>query len=310
MADLCDLTLHGLARALKAGDASSVEATEACLARAEATASLGAYLHVDRDGALAAARAADARRAQDGAAGPLDGVPIGLKDIFLAEGLPATCASKILDGFVAPYDGFAVGKLRAAGAVLLGKLNMDEFAMGSSTEHSAYGAARNPWDPERVPGGSSGGSAVAVASGSAFAALGTDTGGSIRQPASLCGIVGMKPTYGRVSRYGVIAFASSLDQVGPMTKDVTDCGLLLGAIAGHDPFDSTSARAEVPDYLDGIERGVAGMKLGVPKEYFVDGIDPEVRAAIDAALADYQRLGAELVEISCRTRRTPSPPTI
>ena len=298
MTDLHELTAHALLDALAAKQVSSVELTQAVLARAQATRSLNAYVHVDEPGALAAARAADERRARGGATGLLDGVPMALKDIFLTEGLPTTCGSKILEGFVAPYDGTAVRRLKAAGAVLTGKLNMDEFAMGSSNEHSAYGAVKNPWDPTRVPGGSSGGSAAAVAAGSSVASLGTDTGGSIRQPAALTGIVGLKPTYGRVSRYGVIAFASSLDQVGPMTKDVQDAALVLQVIAGHDERDSTSANVAVPSYSANLESGVRGLKLGVPKEYFVDGTDSEVQHAVQSALAHYEKLGAELVEVS------------
>ncbi len=296
--DLANLSAHELADQLKSGKVSSVEATSACLQRLEKTAGLGAYLHVDANGAKKQAAEADARRAKKQSAGPLDGVPIALKDIFLTEGLPTTCASRILEGFVAPYDGTAVRKLKEAGTVLLGKLNMDEFAMGSSNEHSGYLPAKNPWDATRVPGGSSGGSAVAVAAGSCFATLGTDTGGSIRQPAALTGIVGLKPTYGRVSRYGVIAFASSLDQVGPMTKDVTDCANMLQAIAGHDPRDSTSSTEKVPSYTETLEKGVQGLKVGVPKEYFIDGMDPEVRASVDAALESYKKLGATLVDVS------------
>ncbi|HET6345321.1 MAG TPA: Asp-tRNA(Asn)/Glu-tRNA(Gln) amidotransferase subunit GatA, partial [Myxococcota bacterium] len=298
MSELSDWTVHALAEALAQKKVSSLEATEACLAREVKTRSLNAYLHVDADGARAQAKAADARRAQGHPFGLLDGVPVALKDIFLTEGLPTTCGSRILEGFVAPYDGTAVSRLKAAGAVLLGKLNMDEFAMGSSNEHSARGPVKNPWDETRVPGGSSGGSAAAVAAGSAFASLGTDTGGSIRQPAAHSGIVGLKPTYGRVSRYGVIAFASSLDQVGPMTKDVTDCAHLLQVVAGPDPRDSTSAQVEVPSYTAGLDKGVSGMRLGVPKEYFQDGMDPEVRAHVDAALKTYEKLGAQLVEVS------------
>ena len=301
MAELYQLTIHELAKRLAAGEVTSVVATRAALARIAATEKLGAYLHVDAAGALAQAEAADQRRREGRERGPLDGVPMALKDIFLTEGLPTTCGSKILEGFLAPYDGTAVRKLKEAGVVLLGKLNMDEFAMGSSTEHSAYFPARNPWDPARVPGGSSGGSAVAVAAGSAFATLGTDTGGSIRQPAALCGGVGLKPTYSRVSRFGVIAFASSLDQVGPLTKDVTDCALVLQAIAGHDPRDSTSADEPVPDYCQDLEKGVAGLRLGLPREYFVAGTDPEIRAAIEAAVKSYESLGARIVDVSLPT---------
>ncbi len=295
------LTLHELAKKLAAREASSLEATRACLEREAQTRRLGAYIALDEQGAVAAARAADERRARGEARGVLDGVPLGLKDIFLTEGMPTTCGSKILEGFVAPYDGTAVARLKQAGAVLLGKLNMDEFAMGSSNEHSAYGPAKNPWDESRVPGGSSGGSAVAVSVGSAFGALGTDTGGSIRQPAALSGVVGMKPTYGRVSRYGVIAFASSLDQVGPLARDVADCAALLQAIAGFDPRDSTSADVAVPSYTAELERGAKGLRLGLPKEYFVAGIDPEVRAAVLAAVEVYKRLGATIVDVSLPT---------
>jgi aspartyl-tRNA(Asn)/glutamyl-tRNA(Gln) amidotransferase subunit A len=301
MAELCSLTVHELGSALASGAVSSLEATRACLARIAATEELGAYLHVDAAGALAAAADADARRARGEARGPLDGVPIALKDIFLCRGLPSTCGSRILEGFVAPYDATAVRRLKEAGAVLLGTLNMDEFAMGSSSEHSAYRPVRNPWDRSRVPGGSSGGSAAAVAAGSCFASLGTDTGGSIRQPAALCGVVGMKPTYSRVSRYGVIAFASSLDQVGPLCKDVTDAALLLGVIAGHDPKDSTSADRPVPNYLAELEDGARGLRLGIPREYFAEGLDPEIRGAIEAALGDYRRLGATIVDVSLPT---------
>lgn len=298
MSDVFHLTIAQLQHALATQQLNSVTATQTCLDRIAQTKNLGAYLHVDSEGAMKQARAADQRRQNKQTLGPLDGVPIALKDIFLTEGLPTTCASKILQGFVAPYDGTAVARLKQAGCVLLGKLNMDEFAMGSSNEHSAFAPARNPWDPERVPGGSSGGSATAVAAGSAFATLGTDTGGSIRQPAALTGIVGLKPTYGRISRYGVIAFASSLDQVGPMTKDVTDCALMMQAIAGHDPKDATSSQRSVPNFSETLEDGVAEIRLGIPKEYFIDGIDAEIRAAVDAAVAAYQKLGAKIVEVS------------
>jgi aspartyl-tRNA(Asn)/glutamyl-tRNA(Gln) amidotransferase subunit A len=296
--DLANLTIHELAEQLKSGKVSSVDATDACLKRLEKTAGLGAYLHVDEKGAKAQAVKADERRKAGKTLGPLDGIPIALKDIFLTEGLPTTCGSRILENFVAPYDGTAVEKLKDAGTVLVGKLNMDEFAMGSSNEHSGYKPAKNPWDPTRVPGGSSGGSAVAVAAGSCFGTLGTDTGGSIRQPAALTGIVGLKPTYGRVSRFGVIAFASSLDQVGPMTKDVRDCASMLQAVAGHDPRDSTSSKEPVPDYTVDLEKGAKGLKIGVPKEYFIDGMDPEIRASVDKALKEYEQLGAQLVDVS------------
>ncbi len=290
LADLVDL----LAR----GEVSSAEATRACLKRAERTRHLGAYLHLDSDGALAQARAADGRRANKASLGPLDGVPVAVKDIFLTQGLPTTCGSRMLDRFIAPYDATTVTRLKDAGAVLLGKLSMDEFAMGSSTEHCAFGPAKNPWDTSRVPGGSSGGSAVAVASGSAFAALGTDTGGSIRQPAALCGVVGLKPTYGRVSRYGVVAFASSLDQVGPLAKEVRDCALVYAGIAGHDARDSTSAQVPLDDPARDIEAGVRGVKLGVPKEYLAPGSEPSVRHAVETALSFYEAQGAQLKQVS------------
>ncbi|MFC1610169.1 Asp-tRNA(Asn)/Glu-tRNA(Gln) amidotransferase subunit GatA [Myxococcota bacterium] len=295
--DPCDLTIRALSTALTNREFSSVEVTRACLERVEATRNLGAFLHVDTEGALGAAEAADSRRSADASRGPLDGVPLGLKDIFLTRDLPTTCGSRILANFVAPYDGTAVRRLKDAGMVLVGKLSMDEFAMGSSSEFCAFGPVHNPWDTSRVPGGSSGGCAVAVSSGTVFGALGTDTGGSIRQPAAFCGVVGLKPTYGRVSRFGVIAFASSLDQVGPITKDVTDCALLLQAIAGHDPKDSTSAQKPVLDLVAAIEEGVKGLRLGVPKEYFVEGLDHDVQTAVAAAIESYQRLGAQIVEV-------------
>ena len=291
-------TLHEVSRALREGAVSSVDATRMALDRIEATHALGAFLKIDADGALAQATSADARLADDGALGPLDGVPLAIKDNLLTRDLETTGGSRILAGFVPPYDATAVRRLRDAGAIILGKTSMDELAMGSSNEHCAFGSAKNPWAPCRVPGGSSGGSAVAVASGAALGALGTDTGGSIRQPAAMCGIVGLKPTYGRVSRYGVISYASSLDQVGPLAKDVTDCALLIAAIAGQDPKDSTSAEAPVPDYLATLEQGVLGLRLGVPKEYFVDGVEAEVRAQVEAAIEAYARLGADLVEVS------------
>jgi aspartyl-tRNA(Asn)/glutamyl-tRNA(Gln) amidotransferase subunit A len=240
-----------------------------------------------------------AKRGSSGRSGKLAGVPIAVKDNICVEGEETTCASKILKGFVAPFNATVIEKLLAEGAVIFGRTNMDEFAFGSSCETSCYGPTRNPWDLERVPGGSSGGSAACVAAGSAFAALGSDTGGSIRQPASFCGVVGIKPTYGRVSRYGLIAFASSLDQIGPITKDVRDSALLLSVLAGHDPKDSTSANVPVPDYLGSLGKDVRGMKLGIPKEYFVEGgIEPEVEAAIGAAIRTLETLGAKAEPIS------------
>jgi len=295
-----DLSMLELGRKLASGELSSVEAVRACLARVDRyDGKVKAFLRVDREGALTQAAAADRRRKEGKRAGPLDGVPIGLKDLFLTEGLPTTAGSRILESFVAPFDATVVTLLRAAGTPILGKLNMDEFAMGSSTENSAFFPTRNPWNLETSPGGSSGGSAAAVSARMVHGALGTDTGGSIRQPAALTGIVGLKPTYGRVSRFGVVAFASSLDQVGPMTRDVPDCAALLQVIAAHDPNDSTSAPVKAPDYLAEIEAGVKGMKLGLPREYLeLPGMDAEVRVAVEDATRSLKALGAELVPVS------------
>jgi aspartyl-tRNA(Asn)/glutamyl-tRNA(Gln) amidotransferase subunit A len=228
----------------------------------------------------------------------LTGIPIALKDIFCTQGVRTTCGSRILHNFIPPYDGTVVEKLRAAGAVITGKTNMDEFAMGSSTETSFFGVTRNPWDLTRIPGGSSGGSAAAVAADECIASLGSDTGGSIRQPAALCGVVGLKPTYGRVSRYGLVAFASSLDQIGPFTKDAEDCAIVMNVIAGYDPRESTSVPEEVPDYRAFLGRGIEGWRVGIPKEYFIDGIDPEVEAAIGEAIRVVERAGARCSEVS------------
>jgi aspartyl-tRNA(Asn)/glutamyl-tRNA(Gln) amidotransferase subunit A len=298
MMALTDLTIHELQALLRSGELSSVELTRAFLDRVAATDErVGAFLTVCEEQALKDAAAADARLAA-GEAAELTGIPLALKDIFITEGVRTTCASRILGDFVPPYDGTAVRKLKEQGAVLLGKLNMDEFAMGSSNENSAFGPVRNPWNPDCVPGGSSGGSAACVAARQAVATLGTDTGGSIRQPASHCGVVGLKPTYGRVSRYGVIAYASSLDQVGPITRDVEDCAILLGAVAGHDAADSTSIDLPVPDYRAALAQGVKGLKIGLPKEYFIEGLDSDIRQAIDAAIDTLRGLGAEIVEVS------------
>ena len=298
--DPTTLSMLELASALDARTLSSVDAVFASLKQIERLdGQVKAFLQVDRAGALAQAEASDKRRAAGAPAGPLDGVPVGLKDLFLTEGLPTTAGSRILEGFIAPYDGTVVKLLKAAGLPLLGKLNMDEFAMGSSTENSGYFPTRNPWNLELSPGGSSGGSAAAVAARMAFGALGTDTGGSIRQPAALAGIVGLKPTYGRVSRFGVVAFASSLDQVGPMTRTVADCAALLQILAVPDPHDSTSNPSLAPDYRAELEGGVRGMKLGLPREYFeLPGMDPEVRAAVEAATSALQKQGATLVPVS------------
>ncbi|MBJ6724656.1 Asp-tRNA(Asn)/Glu-tRNA(Gln) amidotransferase subunit GatA [Geomesophilobacter sediminis] len=296
--ELHELTLNELHGKLKQKEISSVEATKALLARIDAVdPRVNAYITVRHDGALKAAADADARIAR-GEIAPLTGIPVGLKDIFVTKGVKTTCGSKILENFVPPYDGTAVAKLKAQGAVLLGKLNQDEFAMGSSSESSYFGTTKNPWDLECTPGGSSGGSAAAIAAQTATATLGTDTGGSIRQPASHCSCVGLKPTYGRVSRYGVIAYASSLDQVGPVTRDVTDAAIMLGAVAGYDPMDSTSVETPVPDYLASLEQGVKGLKIGLPKEYFIEGLDPDVKKAMDEAIATYRALGAEIKEVS------------
>ena len=295
---LTELSIAQARALLGRGEISSVELTRAYLDRIAAIdPRLHSYIPVCADSALQQAAAADQRWAAGNAA-PLTGIPLALKDIFVTEGVRTTCASKILDDFVPPYDGTAVARLKAQDAVLLGKLNMDEFAMGSSNENSAAGPCRNPWDTDRVPGGSSGGSAAALAAGLAAGTLGTDTGGSIRQPASFCGVTGMKPTYGRVSRYGVIAYASSLDQVGPLTRSAEDCALLLGAIAGFDPKDSTSVEIPVPDYTAALGGDIRGLRIGLPQEYFIDGLDPEVRAAVDAAIAQLQDLGATLVPVS------------
>jgi aspartyl-tRNA(Asn)/glutamyl-tRNA(Gln) amidotransferase subunit A len=252
---------------------------------------IGAYIGRDLETAKKAALSVDLSK-------PLGGIPIGIKDAITVEGEPASSASRILEGFTAPYNATAVARLLAAGAIPYGRMNMDEFAMGSSTENSALHPTHNPWDFSRIPGGSSGGSAAAVASGTALATLGSDTGGSIRQPAALCGCVGLKPTYGRVSRYGLIAFASSLDQIGPLTSTIEDSALILNAIAGHDPLDSTSLELPDEDFTAEIGRDLKGLRIGIPKEYFVDGIEPGVRAAVDQAIKQLESLGAEPVEIS------------
>jgi len=291
-------TISGLGKELQAQHTTAVEATRQCVERINNTDDrLNAFVTRCDDSAFDEATAADARL-RGGNAGPLTGIPVGLKDIFSTKGVRTTCGSKILDNYVPVYDATVVERLREQGAVIVGKLNMDEFAMGSSNETSSSGLCRNPWDKNCVPGGSSGGSAVAVAAGQVVAALGTDTGGSIRQPAAHCGVVGLKPTYGRVSRYGVIAYASSLDQVGPITRTVEDCALLLKAIAGYDPRDSTSVDCPVPDYQANLRDGVAGKKIGLPREYFISGLDPAVKAAVDAAIEVYRDLGAELVPVS------------
>ena len=268
---------------------SKIEATDSAI---------GAYLTLSKDRALQKASAIDALAAKGDDLPPLAGVPVGIKDVMVTQGVRTTAGSKVLQSFIPPYDCTAVIRLEAAGAVVLGKMNCDEFAMGSSNENSAYKPVRNPRDLSRVPGGSSGGSAAAVAAGMAVATLGSDTGGSIRQPASFCGVVGLMPTYGRVSRYGLIAFASSLDHIGPLTRTVKDAAIVLRTIAGHDPMDSTSANIPVPDYIAELDRPVRGLKLGVPKEYFGEGLDAEVRAAVETAIQKLAALGCEVVPIS------------
>lgn len=296
--NLIDLSLLDLRRQLDRRELSSEEVTRAFLDRISATANkLNTFITVCSVEALASARDAD-RRIAAGKAAPLTGIPIAVKDIFNTRGIRTTCGSKILANYIAPYDATVIARLRQQGAVILGKLNMDEFAMGSSNENSAYQPVCNPWDTSRVPGGSSGGSAASLAAGQAAATLGTDTGGSIRLPAAHCGVVGLRPTYGRVSRYGVIAYASSLDQVGPLARSVSDCALLLQAIAGYDPADSTSVDTPVPDYSAGLTADIAGLKVGLPREYFIEGLDDDVRRAVDQAIATYRQLGAELVEVS------------
>ncbi|MFZ5451808.1 MAG: Asp-tRNA(Asn)/Glu-tRNA(Gln) amidotransferase subunit GatA [Thermodesulfobacteriota bacterium] len=295
---LYSLSISELAPLLARREVSPVEVTEQLLARiASVDGQLNSYLTVDADGARAQAKAAEARIA-GGEGAPLTGVPLALKDVLVTKGLRTTCGSKILENFVPPFDATVCARLRSAGAVFLGKVNMDEFAMGSSTENSAFGTTCNPWNREYIPGGSSGGSAAAVAADLCLGSLGSDTGGSIRQPACHCGVVGLKPTYGLVSRYGLVAYASSLDQIGPLTKEVRDAALLLNCIAGYDHRDSTSVDQAVPDYLAGLGREIKGLKIGVPKEYFGEGLDPEVAAAVQAALKTLEGLGAVLVEVS------------
>lgn len=295
------LTIFELSERLSRREVSAREAMQSCLDRIEKVdGRIKAFLSLDAAGALAEADAADHARAHGATAleKPLLGVPIAVKDVFCVKNHPCNCGSRILGNFISPYDGTVIEKLKAAGAIIFGRLNMDEFAMGSSTENSAFGTTLNPWDTTRIPGGSSGGSAAAVAADEAFATLGSDTGGSIRQPAALCGVVGMKPTYGRVSRYGLVAFASSLDQIGPFTKDVRDTATLLELMSGKDERDSTSVPHPVPRYTDALTGQIKGLKIGLPREYMIGGLDPEVKAAVDAAVRQLQNLGAELVEIS------------
>jgi aspartyl-tRNA(Asn)/glutamyl-tRNA(Gln) amidotransferase subunit A len=293
------LTIHEAHELLKTRAIGARELLDAVEARVAAVdGEIHAYLTLCREAARAQADAADRRLRNGEGVTPLTGIPIALKDNLCTTGVKTTCASKILEGFIPPYDATVVERLRAQGAVFVGKTNMDEFAMGSSTENSAFGVTRNPWDRTRIPGGSSGGSAAAVAADECAGALGSDTGGSIRQPAACCGVTGLKPTYGRVSRYGLVAFASSLDQIGPLTKDVTDCALMMNAIAGHDPLDSTSADVARPDFTRGLRGGVRGLRVGVPREYFIPGMDRSVEDAVRAAIAALEREGAIPVDVS------------
>ncbi|GAB6093792.1 Asp-tRNA(Asn)/Glu-tRNA(Gln) amidotransferase subunit GatA [Desulfatiferula olefinivorans] len=296
---LYDLSIHEAADRLKRKDFSSRELTRAVLDRIEQVdKTVRAYITVDPDRALADADAADQMLAR-GEGGPLTGIPLSIKDLICTRGLRTTCASKMLESFVPTYDAGVIEKLKAAGAVIAGKVNMDEFAMGSTTENSGFHITTNPWHPDHSPGGSSGGSAASVAAGMCLGSLGSDTGGSIRQPASHCSVVGLKPTYGRVSRYGLVAFASSLDQIGPLTRNVRDCGLLMNAVSGFDPKDSTSVREPVPDFTAGLGRRLTGLKIGLPTEYFsAEGMAPDVKDAVDQAVVTLRDLGAEFVPIS------------
>ena len=290
---------HVLHDMLVKKEITAVELTEDVLARIdEVEGDVKAYLTITRDEALAQAKAVDEKIAKGEKISFLEGIPGAIKDNICTNGIKTTCASKILEHFVPPYDATVMTKLKAQNPVILGKTNMDEFAMGGSTENSGYYPTRNPWNLDCVPGGSSGGSAASVAAGTSIWALGSDTGGSIRQPASFCGVVGLKPTYGRVSRYGLVAYASSLDQIGPLTRDVTDCANILNIIAGHDEMDSTSSEAEVPDFTKALVEDVKGLKIGLPKEYFIDGMDPEVEKTVRAAIEKYKEMGAEIVDIS------------
>ncbi len=296
--ELHQLTIHELQKLIQNGEVSSTQITRSVFSRIyEVEERIHSYIRLMKDEALAAAARAD-EDIKNGNIRPLTGIPVALKDIVCTKGITTTCGSNILHNFVPPYDATVVEKLSAAGAVFVGKANMDEFAMGSSTETSFFGPTRNPWDLERIPGGSSGGSATAVAADECIASIGSDTGGSIRQPAALCGVVGLKPTYGRVSRFGLIAFASSLDQIGPFTKDVEDCAIMMNVLAGYDPRESTSVKMEVPDYRQFISRDISGWKVGIPKEYFVEGIDPEVSAAINGAIDTVKKCGGQCIDIS------------
>ena len=299
MAALYFKTAAELAHLLADGEISSCQLMASVIERTDAVdGKVGAFLQRDPEQTMREARESDERRARGESRGPLDGIPVAIKDVIAVKDCSLTCGSRILHDFVSPYDATVTERLKLGGAILWGRLNMDEFAMGSSTENSAFRTTTNPWNPNHIPGGSSGGSAAAVAAGETILALGSDTGGSIRQPASHCGIVGLKPTYGRVSRYGLVAFASSLDQVGPMSRTVEDASMLLQVIAGHDPMDSTSCDIAIPDYRRALSEDAGPWKLGVPKEYFGEGLDPEVREAVGAAIAFYRAEGSEIVELS------------
>ncbi|RKY67028.1 MAG: Asp-tRNA(Asn)/Glu-tRNA(Gln) amidotransferase GatCAB subunit A [Candidatus Latescibacterota bacterium] len=297
--ELWELSAYELSARIRSGELRAKDLVASVLRRIrEVEPLVHAYISLDEEGALRKAEEVDARVARGEEVGVLAGVPVAVKDNICIKGMRTTCASKILENFVSPYDATVVEKLKAADAVFLGKTNLDEFAMGSSTENSYFGPTRNPHDPERVPGGSSGGSAAALAAGEAVLALGSDTGGSIRQPASFCGVVGLKPTYGRVSRYGLVAFASSLDQIGPMAKNVKDTALLLNVISGYDPRDSTSAPVEVPDFTKALDEGIEGIRIGLPREYFAEGLEDEVREKVLEAVDILKGEGAEVVEVS------------
>jgi len=297
--DINKITIKEASRLIKNKELSPVELTKAFIERIETfDKNLNTYITVLADSAISTAENAEKEIMNGNYSGPLHGVPIGLKDIFVMKDVAATCGSRMLENFVSPYDATVTSRIKKAGAVILGKNNMDEFAMGSSNETSFFGPVKNPWNMGKVPGGSSGGSASATAAGLCTASLGTDTGGSIRQPAALCGVTGLKPTYGRVSRYGMIAFASSLDQAGPLTKSVEDAAIILNIISGKDDYDSTSVDVEVPDFTKNLNGDIKGIKIGIPKEYFVEGMDKDVENAVNKAIKDIESLGAEIIEIS------------
>jgi len=296
--ELYDQTIHQLHELLRTKQLSAVELTKQVLTRIDQVEpQIGAFITECRDLAISQAEAAD-RMLAKGEGGPLCGIPLSIKDVLCTKGVRTTCGSKILEPFVPPYDATVITRLKEQGAVMVGKVSMDEFAMGSANENCAYGVPKNPWNTKHICGGSSGGSAASVASGECIASLGSDTGGSVRQPASHCGVVGMKPTYGRVSRFGLLAFASSLDQVGPLTKDVRDCALMLNSIGGYDPRDSTSVKETMPDFTAALTSDLRGMKIGIPSEYFGAGLDPEVRAAVENGITQLRQAGAETVEVS------------